>query len=168
MAPLLQYVALNKASISYVQMLDWARQIVKIIRDEGFRAPVIAEYLEINEENNVLTFKSTTINSSGQEVPVKYPVRWFAPELFARCPDFTSESAAYTFGMTIWQIVAGGSEPLDNFSHAQIYTHVLSGLRETIPEDAPNWAQDVIERCWEHNASARISIDGIANLLDQY
>src|SRR6185437_8723456 len=47
--------------------------------------------------------KSKDLLSTKQAVGT---IQWMAPELFSRNPNYTQKSDIYSFGMTLWELVA--------------------------------------------------------------
>jgi hypothetical protein len=186
------YLRNNNAIIEETRMLNWARQIIWIIKmQEAHGIAIIPETLMMEGDGNLILVSEN--KGDGDDVtrvggdnwgdaPTCAPgnvgngcsfiqrscISWYAPELFNRELVLSSEIDVYGFGMTLWQIVSYGKEPYYGHNIYQVYGHIKGGGRETIPENAPSWAREIIEKCWLHNANARITMEGIEELLDQY
>jgi len=72
---------------------------------------------------------------------------WMAPEVMKALP-YTKQGDVYSFGMVIWEVLAG-TQP---WTYAQtvyaIQTAVLAGERPQVDEQWPQCLVDLMKQCW--------------------
>ena len=82
------------------------------------------------------------------------------PELFRNEP-FSKAVDVYMFGMVLWEMFAR-CMPFQGYEIYDIRTAVLKGDRPVIPTiDCPLEIQDLIENCWQDDATKRPSMSTV-------
>ncbi|KAF9970699.1 hypothetical protein BGZ73_006553 [Actinomortierella ambigua] len=100
------------------------------------------------------TVKTTSASRSTESR--KGTVRWMAPELFARRPQYSTKSDMFSLGVVMWEMAALCTTPfqehLDNFV---VMSLVKSGEREDLPEQTPPKYRAWVEQCWHQDPQQR-------------
>ena len=86
-------------------------------------------------------------------------LQWMAPELFKRKAVYAKEADIYSFGITLWELVARKTPFEDAQNQALIKQWVLEGEREDIPEECPPKLARLIKFCWMQESTARPTAD---------
>ncbi|KAF9596673.1 hypothetical protein IFM89_012872 [Coptis chinensis] len=94
--------------------------------------------------------------------------RWLAPEIIAGDPESVTEtwmSNVYSFGMVVWEMVAGEAA-YAALSPVQAAVGIAAcGLRPDIPKDCPQILRSVMTKCWNSCPSKRPQFSEILALL---
>ncbi|OIW20180.1 hypothetical protein TanjilG_06568 [Lupinus angustifolius] len=94
--------------------------------------------------------------------------RWLAPEIIAGDPESVTEtwmSNIYSFGMVIWEMVAGEAA-YSAYSPVQAAVGIAAcGLRPEIPKDCPQTLKSLMTKCWNNTPSKRPQFPEILALL---
>ncbi|CAG8512551.1 18896_t:CDS:2, partial [Racocetra fulgida] len=112
-------------------------------------------------ENEKHFFRITDLGLSGsisdQEQGVYGIWQFIAPEVYYH-KEYSMKSDIYSLGMLLWEIFAG-CRPFSNVSCDEISSILISNDRPKMPSGLPKTIQEMIQRCWDHEASKRPSID---------
>ncbi|CAI9770778.1 unnamed protein product [Fraxinus pennsylvanica] len=94
--------------------------------------------------------------------------RWLAPEIIAGDPENVTEtwmSNAYSFGMTLWEMVTG-EVAYSAYSPVQAAVGIAAcGLRPEIPKDCPQILRSLMIKCWNNCPSKRPQFSEILTTL---
>lgn len=94
--------------------------------------------------------------------------RWLAPEIIAADPESVTEtwmSNVYSFGMVIWEMVAG-EIAYSAYSPVQAAVGIAAcGLRPDIPADCPQILRTLMTKCWNSCPSRRPQFSEIHSTL---
>ncbi|KAK8928231.1 Serine/threonine-protein kinase HT1 [Platanthera zijinensis] len=94
--------------------------------------------------------------------------QWLAPEIIAIDPESKSEtwmSNVYSFGMVLWEMVAGEAA-YSSYSPVQAAVGIAAcGLRPEIPKDCPAVLRSLMIRCWNDRPSKRPQLSEIVDIL---
>ncbi|GAA0138771.1 non-receptor serine/threonine protein kinase [Lithospermum erythrorhizon] len=94
--------------------------------------------------------------------------RWLAPEIIAGDPETVTEtwmSNVYSFGMVVWEMVAG-EVAYSAFSPVQAAVGIAAcGLRPEIPKNCPQILKELMNKCWNNNPSKRPQFSEILSML---
>ncbi|KAH0660832.1 hypothetical protein KY289_029580 [Solanum tuberosum] len=94
--------------------------------------------------------------------------RWLAPEIIAGDPESVKEtwmSNVYSFGMIIWELVAG-EVAYSAYSPVQAAVGIAAcGLRPEIPKDCPQVLRSLMIKCWDNCPSNRPQFTEIVSTL---
>ncbi|KAF9167539.1 hypothetical protein DFQ26_004311 [Actinomortierella ambigua] len=100
--------------------------------------------------------KMSSLSKSSVDRSAKGTLRWMAPELFSKRPNYTTKSDMYSFGMVMWEMAANCTLP---FKYQQdcnaVAALVERGEREDLPDDTPGDYSKCVERCWKHEPELR-------------
>ncbi|KAK1270866.1 Serine/threonine-protein kinase HT1 [Acorus gramineus] len=96
--------------------------------------------------------------------------RWLAPEIIAGDPETVTEtwmSNVYSFGMVVWEMVAGESA-YSSYSPVQAAVGIAAcGLRPDIPKDCPQVLRLLMTKCWNNCPSKRPQFSEILSILQR-
>ncbi|KAK9126729.1 hypothetical protein Scep_015575 [Stephania cephalantha] len=96
--------------------------------------------------------------------------RWLAPEIIAGDPESVKEtwmSNVYSFGMVVWEMVAGEAA-YSSCSPVQAAVGIAAcGLRPEIPKDCPPVLRSLMMKCWNSIPSKRPPLSEILSMLMQ-
>ncbi|KAL9266520.1 Serine/threonine-protein kinase STY8-like protein [Drosera capensis] len=94
--------------------------------------------------------------------------RWQAPEIIAGDPESASEtwmSNVYSFGMVIWEMVAGEAA-YSAYSPVQAAVGIaMCGLRPEIPKDCPHVLKSLMTQCWDSCPSKHPQFTEVISML---
>eukprot|EP00747_Dinoflagellata_sp_TGD_P197578 gnl/TRDRNA2_/TRDRNA2_69142_c0_seq1.p1 gnl/TRDRNA2_/TRDRNA2_69142_c0~~gnl/TRDRNA2_/TRDRNA2_69142_c0_seq1.p1 ORF type:complete len:921 (+),score=141.17 gnl/TRDRNA2_/TRDRNA2_69142_c0_seq1:246-3008(+) len=92
-------------------------------------------------------------------------VTHMAPELMsAASPVLTQKADIYSFGVCLWQAVAG-RQPFEGLSPPQIVIKVAKGLRLKLPEHAPPELTEIHKMCTSEKPEDRPELEKVHELL---
>ncbi|KAL5720966.1 hypothetical protein ACHQM5_013583 [Ranunculus cassubicifolius] len=96
--------------------------------------------------------------------------RWLAPEIIAGDPESVTESSmsnVYSFGMVVWEMVAGEAA-YASCSPVQAAVGIAAcGLRPEIPKDCPQILRSLMTKCWNAVPSKRPQFSEILKMLSR-
>lgn len=92
-------------------------------------------------------------------------ISWMAPEIIRGETHYTMKADVYSFGILLWEIVARQQPFKELVNQFQIYEHILSGMRPTLPATTPTLLAEIIQWCWQSEAEARPSMEQIQQRL---
>jgi len=69
-----------------------------------------------------------------------------APEVIKE-QKYSEQSDIYALGMIIWEIAAKYTIPFKDVDNNLVAFRIISGEKETIPDDAPENIHYIIKRC---------------------
>jgi serine/threonine protein kinase len=91
---------------------------------------------------------------------------WMAPEICQNGKP-SKKSDIYSFGMILWEIMAGKAPYENKRNTMSILMDVSNGKRETIPSNCPAEIAHLIQQCWSQDPSERPDVDVIIATLNQ-
>jgi len=92
--------------------------------------------------------------------------RWMAPEVISHEP-YNSKADVFSFGILLWEILAGGELPYAHLNPLQAAVAVVrQGIRPEIPRKSDELLTDLMQRCWKTLPSARPRFREINALLE--
>lgn len=96
--------------------------------------------------------------------------RWLAPEIISGDPENVTEtwmSNAYSFGMTVWEMVTG-EIAYSAYSPVQAAVGIAAcGLRPDIPDSCPQLLRSLMIKCWNNCPSKRPQFSDIISTLSR-
>ncbi|KAJ6634889.1 Insulin-like receptor [Pseudolycoriella hygida] len=92
------------------------------------------------------------------------PVRWMAPESL-KDGVFTSSSDVFSYGIVLWEIATGASQPYQGLSNDQVLRYVIDGGVMERPDDCPDRLYNLMIRTWQHRPSSRPTFLELVSLL---
>ncbi|XP_037039438.1 insulin-like receptor isoform X2 [Bradysia coprophila] len=92
------------------------------------------------------------------------PVRWMAPESL-KDGVFTSSSDVFSYGIVLWEIATGASQPYQGLSNDQVLRYVIDGGVMERPENCPEKLYKLMCRTWQHRPSSRPTFLQIVTML---
>jgi predicted Ser/Thr protein kinase len=90
---------------------------------------------------------------------------YMAPEVLSGNGFYDHSVDAFSFGVILWQVVAGEVSPYSSISSFNIPDYVISGNRMPIPTDAPDYLSTLISECWASDPKTRPTFDEIVARL---
>ncbi|XP_024164961.1 serine/threonine-protein kinase STY46 isoform X1 [Rosa chinensis] len=92
--------------------------------------------------------------------------RWMAPEVIEHKP-YDHKADVFSFGVILWELLTG-KLPYENLTPLQAALGVVKkGLRPTIPKHTNPMLVELMESCWQQDASLRPEFSDIVNMLRQ-
>ncbi|XP_048812387.1 tyrosine-protein kinase Fes/Fps isoform X2 [Lagopus muta] len=88
------------------------------------------------------------------------PVKWTAPEAL-NYGRYSSESDVWSFGILLWEAFSLGAVPYANLTNQQTREAIEQGVRLEPPEQCPEDAYRLMQRCWEYDPRRRPSFGAI-------
>lgn len=116
-----------------------------VLLDEGYNAKL--------SDFGLAKVKTETASTSTM-AGIQGTVAWMAPECFTLRPKITNKTDIHSFGILLWELLTRQS-PFEGVAQAILITHLASGAKERIPEDAPTGLKKLIEDCWETEPARR-------------
>ncbi|KAG0239179.1 hypothetical protein BGW41_007870 [Actinomortierella wolfii] len=117
---------------------------------------LLTNHLEVRLCDFGLSAIKTTSSASRLTESLKGTVRWMAPELFTKRPEYTTKSDVYALGMVMWEMAANKTRPFaEHRNNAMVVLLVERGEREDLPNDTPTEYRRWVERCWRQNPQER-------------
>ncbi|OMO87315.1 hypothetical protein CCACVL1_09129 [Corchorus capsularis] len=90
--------------------------------------------------------------------------RWMAPEVIEHKP-YNHKADVFSFGVVLWELLTG-KLPYENLTPLQAALGVVQkGLRPEIPKHTHPKVVELLERCWQQEASLRPEFSEILHLL---
>ncbi len=89
---------------------------------------------------------------------------WMAPELVEE-GKINEKIDIYSFGMILYEM-ATNLIPFKNLTHVQIITQLLKGNRPFLPDDYDIRMKELVNKCWNQNASSRPSSNQVLAQLE--
>ncbi|KAL6563288.1 hypothetical protein OROHE_005875 [Orobanche hederae] len=94
--------------------------------------------------------------------------RWMAPEVVKSKP-YGRKIDVYSFGLVLWELVAGGRTPFQGLNPIQAAIAVAHrNLRPTIPKECPDAMRALIEKCWALQPDRRPEFRQIVKVLEKF
>ncbi|KAL6493196.1 hypothetical protein OROGR_032955 [Orobanche gracilis] len=94
--------------------------------------------------------------------------RWMAPEVVKSKP-YGRKVDVYSFGLVLWELVAGGRTPFEGLDPIQAAVAVAHrNLRPTIPKECPDAMRALIEKCWALQPDRRPEFQQIVKVLEKF
>ncbi len=89
--------------------------------------------------------------------PLRLAVRWMAPESAGAGPlTFGESTDMYSFGVLVWEIMAGGAMPFRAWDAATARAKIGQGTRPALPPNADAALYTLVAaQCWPRNPVAR-------------
>ncbi len=82
------------------------------------------------------------------------PVKWMSPESI-RDREYSSKSDVWSFGCIVYEIMTR-SVPFAELAAIQVATRVVyENLRLPVPQNAPLWLGNLMDRCFAYNKAQR-------------
>ncbi|CAD5111550.1 DgyrCDS847 [Dimorphilus gyrociliatus] len=94
----------------------------------------------------------------------KFPIKWTAPEAL-KSNKFTSHSDVWSYGIFLWELYSFGRVPYPRIHLTEVPEHVQKGYRMEPPEDCPTEMHNIMEKCWNLDASKRPTFKEIKGSL---
>lgn len=93
------------------------------------------------------------------------PYKWMAPESL-RAQDFSVKSDVWSYGVTLWEILAR-REPFEYIPDINVVKqYVLErGMRLPLPQRWPQRIKDLLVSCWQEDATRRPDMMQISSIL---
>ncbi|KAK9946868.1 hypothetical protein M0R45_012311 [Rubus argutus] len=92
--------------------------------------------------------------------------RWMAPEVIEHKP-YDHKADVFSFGVVLWELLTG-KLPYENLTPLQAALGVVKkGLRPTIPKHTNPMLVELMESCWQQDASLRPEFSDIVKMLRQ-
>ncbi|XP_078693294.1 fibroblast growth factor receptor 3-like [Branchiostoma floridae x Branchiostoma belcheri] len=106
------------------------------------------------------------VNRQGEEQ--RLPLKWMAIESLLHL-QFSCESDLWSFGVLLWEIVTGGTDPMyGNTQHPtcqQLVTILQQGIRLDMPAECPPDLYAIMKSCWNVDPTARPKPDVLREKL---
>ncbi|KAG0251776.1 hypothetical protein DFQ27_008558, partial [Actinomortierella ambigua] len=120
---------------------------------------LLTKYMEVKLCDFGLAMTKTK-SSSKSSTSFAGTLRWMAPEVFGRKPQYSAKSDMYALGMVMWEMAANSTMPFsDQSDNSEVRELVKGGEREELPENTPAVYRYWVERCWEHDPTKRPDAD---------
>jgi serine/threonine protein kinase len=85
--------------------------------------------------------------------------------LFARVPKYTLSVDVYSFGLVLYEVVAGDGVLSSPDRIQAAYQLISEGGRPVIPSSVSGGVRELISRCWSDDAKSRPSFREILDIL---
>ena len=82
------------------------------------------------------------------------PIRWMPPEAILYS-TFTTQSDIWSFGIVLWEIFSGATQPYCALSNEEIVDRVTNGQILRCPSGCPNELYDLMVHCWAYEPEKR-------------
>ncbi|OMO75455.1 hypothetical protein COLO4_26070 [Corchorus olitorius] len=93
--------------------------------------------------------------------------RWMAPEVIEHKP-YNHKADVFSFGVVLWELLTG-KLPYENLTPLQAALGVVQkGLRPEIPKHTHPKVVELLERCWQQEASLRPEFSEILHLFQDF
>ncbi|KAI8498771.1 hypothetical protein Bbelb_232240 [Branchiostoma belcheri] len=106
------------------------------------------------------------VNRQGEEQ--RLPLKWMAIESLLHL-QFSCESDLWSFGVLLWEIVTGGTDPMyGNTQHPtcqQLVTILQQGIRLDMPAECPPDLYAIMKSCWNVDPTVRPKPDVLREKL---
>eukprot|EP00045_Choanoeca_perplexa_P007817 m.71964 g.71964 ORF g.71964 m.71964 type:complete len:715 (-) comp14231_c0_seq1:106-2250(-) len=93
-------------------------------------------------------------NYHKQQGVMKLSIRWLAMDAF-KYKIFSEKSDVWSFGVTIWEILAYGRQPYSGTELKNVMPRVIEGRRLDQPKGCPDDVWDVVFSCWVREPNRR-------------
>uniref|UniRef100_A0AAY4BTF3 Tyrosine-protein kinase receptor TYRO3 n=1 Tax=Denticeps clupeoides TaxID=299321 RepID=A0AAY4BTF3_9TELE len=95
----------------------------------------------------------------------KLPVKWIALESLAD-NVYTTQSDVWSFGVTMWEIMARGQTPYPGVENSEIYEYLIRGERLKQPPDCRDDIYEIIHSCWSPVPKCRPTFQRLIEQLE--
>ncbi|KAI6214460.1 hypothetical protein M3Y94_00271000 [Aphelenchoides besseyi] len=95
----------------------------------------------------------------------KVPVRWLAIETL-KAGIFSTKSDVWSFGVMMWEVYSYcKADPYPGLTNAEARAAILNGQKLKPPSEQPQFAVDIMEKCWIVEPKDRASFTDIVRAL---
>ncbi|KAL3538233.1 hypothetical protein ACH5RR_001599 [Cinchona calisaya] len=92
--------------------------------------------------------------------------KWKAPEMVKRKKSYNRKIDVYSFGLILWELVAG-TVPFEDMTREQVpFAVVNKNLRPPVPEHCHPTMRALIEQCWCFKPAKRLEFSQIVQILE--
>lgn len=96
-----------------------------------------------------------------------FPVRWMAPEAVKDYTECGSAPAAWSYGVTVWEIAMLGADPYDGMAPAALRKYILAFNHPQLQKfDMPENVIKLLEKCFDADPDERPSFPDIKISLE--
>ena len=130
------------AGLSYLHaqaILHRDLKSMNVLLDGNFRAKLTDFGLaKLRIETSATTKAEQTVGT----------LRWMAPELLKRKPEYSEASDVYSYGLILWELAAE-KIPYEETAVDLIKDCIKDGDVEELPADSPPPYGEIVKRCWQ-------------------
>lgn len=94
-------------------------------------------------------------------------IKWAAPECL-QGNMFTIKSDVWSFGVVLYETVAGGRPPYPGLTNTQVLEQVSQGYRMPCPMNCPNKLYDIMLNCWKKEPECRPTFETLQWQLEEF
>src|SRR6185312_3447641 len=105
---------------------------------------------------------SRSVNSCESNSTIQGVLSFTAPEVF-HTRKFTRKSDIYSFGIIMYLIATGEPPFRDRQFNRDLACDIMSGLRPSMPDSAPEEYKKLAERCWDADPDKRPDVETLSN-----
>ncbi|OHT13599.1 TKL family protein kinase [Tritrichomonas foetus] len=106
-------------------------------------------------------FKNSDDDAMTQNIGTPH---WMAPELLGGSTNYNEKIDVYAYGIVLWEILMK-QLPYQNMEQNDVIGQVLvKDIRPPIPDDTPEELKNLIQKCWNRDASKRPSFTDILTI----
>src|SRR6185312_9613303 len=109
---------------------------------------------------------SRSVNSCESNSTIQGVLSFTAPEVF-HTRKFTRKSDIYSFGIIMYLIDTGEPPFRDRQFNRDLACDIMSGLRPSMPDSAPEEYKKLAERCWDADPDKRPNLSSLVHDIDQ-
>lgn len=165
---------LQKHSIEYTQLLQWAKQIATGMHYLHYEAPQPVIHRDLKSSNVVITadmtvkicdFGSSKFHQHTTKLSMAGTFSWMAPEVIQQL-QVTITCDVFSYSVVLWELLTQ-EIPFKGLEGLQVaWLVVARGERLTIPSSCPAPFGKLMQSCWATEPEERLTFKQILESLD--
>ena len=126
----------------------------------------LSSFFENNLQNNKKKKGLSTESDYAAKSDEVISIRWAAPELLSKS-KFSFKTDVFAFAITMHEIYNKAEQPYWEMKNIEVVKFVKAGKRLDLSENVPKEIQQLIQQCWDQEASKRPNFTEISRLLKE-
>lgn len=158
------YQTLLRFMVDIAEGMDYLSSHGFLHRDLAARNCMLNDNLRVCVADFGLSRKIYDSSYYRQKEAIRVPIKWMAMESLSDSV-YTIKTDVWSFGVTMWEIVARGRTPYPGVPNHELLDLLLMGHRLKTPDDCDPKLYEVMYSCWETQPTERPGFRELADKL---